>query len=500
MRLARSVGIAMPIPSLPSRFAIGDLGPAAYEFARQLAVAGIRYWQILPWGPTTPALDNSPYSALSAFAGNPLWISPELLFQEGICGRMELERLRPSAPRIEYEQLMEERQGFLQRCFERLSRRHWLWAELERFSERERWWLDSWALFALLRELHRGAPWNQWEPPYRSYRPELLERLQQRFAERLHFHRWVQYLFFHQLYQLCQWCTEHGVELIGDLPLFVAHDSAEVWSCSEYFLLADAGEPEYVSGAPPDEFNPEGQLWGHPLYRWESHRRERFRWWQRRVEHALRFVRWLRLDHFRGYAACWAIPQGAPNAAQGVWLPSPGEELLRALQRRRMPLPFLPEDLGTITPDVELLRQRFGLPSMRVLLFAFPDPERSPHAPHQYDADCVAYTSLHDTPPVRGWFMQQPEEVRRSVARYWGTGVREGNVVREFLRMALRAAAWLVVVAAQDLCACGAEAQLNRPGTQQGNWRWRLAPGMPRRRQWDMLAELCALYGRSILP
>ncbi|GBD06546.1 4-alpha-glucanotransferase [bacterium HR21] len=500
MSPVRSVAVALPVSALPSRFAIGDLGPAAHAFVRQLAAAGIRYWQILPWGPTTPGLDNSPYNALSAFAGNPLWISPELLLREGICGRAELERLRPYTPRIDYEQLMEERQGLLQECFERLPRRHVLWTEFESFCEDQSEWLDVWACFASLREMHRGMPWSQWEAPYRRYHPGLLRELQRRCARRLHFHRWVQFLFFRQLELLRQWCCEHGVELIGDMPLFVAYDSAEVWAYPEYFLLADDGCPEYLSGAPPDVFNPEGQLWGHPLYRWETHRREHFRWWCQRVAHVMRFVRWLRLDHFRGYAACWAVPRGSGTAARGVWLPSPGEELLHALQRRWMPLPFLPEDLGTITPEVELLRQRFELPTMRVLLFAFPHPERSPHAPHRYSMDCVAYTSLHDTPPVRGWFTQQPEEVRRSVARYCGRRVREENVSREFLRLALQSAAWLVVVAAQDLCALGAEAQLNRPGTLHGNWRWRLPPGMPHMRQWSSLAELSTLYGRSALP
>ncbi len=283
------------------------------------------------------------------------------------------------------------------------------------------------------------------------------------------------------------------------MPLFAAHDSADVWASPERFWLSADFHPEHVAGAPPDAFNPGGQLWGHPLYRWDHHRAEEFRWWQQRVEHALRFVRWLRLDHFRGYAACWGVPHGASNAAHGQWIPSPGEELLQRLQRRWMPLPFVPEDLGSITADVELLRRQFGLPTMRVLLFGFPSPERNLHAPHMYGADCVAYTSLHDTPPVRGWFMGLSEEERRSIARYCGMPLRERTVARAFLRLGLHSAAWLTMVAVQDLCELGADAQINRPGTRHGNWRWRLPPRMPRAQHWDMLAELCALYGRSAL-
>ncbi len=497
-KLARSAGVLLPIPSLPSRFGIGDLGPAAYRFAAQLAAAGLRYWQLLPWGPTTPALDNSPYNALSAFAGNPLWISPELLYEEGFCLRGELSRLRSYTPRVDYTALEDERMGLLQRCFEQKPRWRRMEADFEAFCFQERHWLEEWSLFALLREQHAGAPWYRWSPEARERQAEAIATLRRRFSQRLRFHAWVQWLFFRQLQRLQRWCAEHAVELIGDMPLFVAYDSADVWAHPERFLLSAEGHPEVVSGAPPDAFNPQGQRWGQPLYRWEVHQAEGFRWWRHRVSHALRFVRWLRLDHFRGYAACWAIPASAETAAQGYWMPSPGSELLRALQRFWMPLPLLPEDLGIITPDVDQLRRAFGLSSMRVLLFAFPNPASNPHAPHTYDENCVVYTSVHDTPPIRGWFRTLPESLRRSVAQYCGKSLSERTVSREFVRMALQSPAWLVIVPVQDLCALGSDAQLNQPGTATGNWRWRLPPTLPRAIHWESIAEMCSLYQRSV--
>lgn len=492
----RSVGVALPIPSLPSRWAIGDLGPAAYRFAAQLAQAGIRYWHLLPWGPTAGSLDHSPYSALSAFAGNLLWISPELLYSEGLCWRHELSSLRAYTPQIDYEAVMQERHALLLRCFEGHSRWHALEPDWERFWQEQREWLEEWALFALLRELNGGKPWYRWEVPYRERHPEALAAVRRRYARQFRFHIWVQWLFFRQLRQLSVWCRRHDVELIGDLPLFVAHDSADVWVHREYFLVEAGGELSVVAGAPPDTFNPEGQWWGQPLYRWEAHQAEEFRWWQRRVEHALQYVRWLRLDHFRGYSACWAIPAQAPTAAAGMWQAVPGRALLRALQRRWAPLPFIPEDLGTITPDVELLRRDFYLPSTRVLLFAFPEPAPNPHAPHNLEPKCVVWTSLHDTPPVRGWFRRSPERVRQEVWRYCGWRVPERVIHRELLRLALQSTAWLALLPVQDVCGYGEEAQLNRPGTRHGNWRWRLPLRMPQKRHWEVVAEMSALYGR----
>ncbi|MCS7176172.1 MAG: 4-alpha-glucanotransferase [Candidatus Kapabacteria bacterium] len=495
-KLARSLGVLLPIPALPSRWGIGDLGPSAYRFAEQLARAGVRYWQLLPWGPTTPALDNSPYNALSAFAGNLLWIGPEQLYAEGFCRRQDLTHLQPYAPQVDYAALTVERMEFLARCFERSAYWRHHSADFEEFCSRAGSWLEEWVLFAVLREHFRGAPWYEWPPEYRRLSGAQLEVIRRRHANRLEFHRWVQFLFFRQMERLRSWCLEQGVELIGDLPLFVAHDSADVWARPERFLLMPDGRPEYLSGAPPDVYNPQGQLWGQPLYRWEVHRAERFQWWMERVSHVLRYVRWLRLDHFRGYVACWAVRSGASTAAEGSWMPTPSEELFQLFQSRWMPLPFLPEDLGTITPDVELLRCRLGLPSMRVLLFAFPDPAYNPHAPHSCGENTVLYTSLHDTPPVRGWFLQAPEPVRKSVAQYCGHAVSARSVHWDFLRLALQSAAWLVVVPVQDICGLGAEAQINRPGTAQGNWRWRLSPGMPHARHWERLAEMSALFGR----
>ncbi|MCS6966347.1 MAG: 4-alpha-glucanotransferase [Candidatus Kapabacteria bacterium] len=497
IKLARSVGVALPVPSLPSRLGVGDLGPAAYVFAERLARSGIWYWQLLPWGPTTPALGNSPYNTLSAFAGNPLWISPELLYADGLCRRVELGRLRPYAPAIEYEELTRERLAFLKACFDHTARWRRLQVDFENFCQQEAWWLEEWALFAFLREHHREAPWYQWTPEYRRCEGQALSALRRREAKQLRFHAWVQFLFFRQLKQLYQWCHGLGVELIGDLPLFVAYDSVDVWAHQTNFLLAADGRLEYVSGAPPDAFNPRGQLWGQPLYRWEHHRAEGFQWWRRRIEHLLRYVRWLRVDHFRGYSACWAVPASASDAADGQWIPVPGEELFQNLQRRWMPLPLLPEDLGTITPDVELLRLRFGLPSMRVFVFAFPEPAASPHAPHNYGSNCVVYSSVHDIPPVRGWFQQASEHIRKSLAKYCGKVLRDRTVHREVLRLVLQSAAWLVVVPVQDFCGLGLEARLNHPGIAHGNWRWRLPLGLPRKRQWEELAEMCALYGRS---
>jgi 4-alpha-glucanotransferase len=491
----RAAGVLLPVFSLPSRFGIGDLGPAARRFVRLCAQSGFRYWQLLPWGPTSLQLDNSPYAALSAFAGNPLWISPEELYAIGLLRRHELLWLQPAEPSIDYPRVVAERSQLLERCYERFRTRHELQAAFEQFALQQQWWLEPWALFATIAEQVGSAHWSSWDPELRQRHPEALRRIAHRWRHRVEFHRWVQFEFFRQWEQLHQYCRAHGIALIGDLALFLAHSSADVWYWSEGFLLDAAGNPTLVAGAPPDAFAPRGQRWGHPLYNWEWHLATRFQWWCRRVAHALVMVELLRLDHFRGYAACWAVPVHAPDASVGSWLATPGDALLSALVHYCGCLPAIAEDLGTITPDVELLRIRWRLPGSRVLLFAFPAPQSSPHAPHNVEPESVLYTSVHDTAPLRAWFESAEPELRASVARYVGKPLRVSTVHWELLRFACASAAWLLIVPVQDLCGC--TGRINVPGTPHMNWRWRLPPNLPTRRQWERAAELLALYGRA---
>jgi 4-alpha-glucanotransferase len=493
--VTRGAGLLLHPTSLPSRFGVGDLGPEAASFLDWATRAGQSVWQVLPLGPT--GMGNSPYGCLSAFAGNPLLVSPELCRDEGLLGEGDLAAAAsPGGDRVDFAAAASSRERQLRQAFaafrarpsEVLSR---AFAEFREAPE-QAGWLRDWALFAALKAGHGGRAWTDWDPELRDRRPGALAAAERRHGEELEYQRFVQFLFFRQWSALRERARAAGVELLGDLPIYVAADSADVWAHRELFELDEAGRPLRVAGVPPDYFSATGQLWGNPLYRWDRLRESGYAWWIERLRANLRLTDRVRLDHFRGFAGFWAVPAGEPTAVGGTWVEGPGAELFEAIAAALGGLPLVAEDLGVITPDVTALRDRFGLPGMKVLQFGF-DPG-SDHAPHRLVPHSVVYTGTHDNDTTRGWFESLDEGARRRVLAY--TGGTPESISWDLLRTACTAVAELAIAPVQDLLGLDASARMNRPGSDAGNWGWRLAPESLTGELAERLAELAAVTGR----
>ncbi len=490
----RAGGVLLPITSLPGRHGCGDLGPQAHRFAEFLRAAGQRWWQVLPTNPT--GLENSPYNALSAFAGNPLFISLELLAEEGLLSPEDVEP-RLEGEGVDYPRAWGFKRPLLRKAFEEL-----VWRmgpeehpDLEEFRRREAAWLDDYVLYSAIRDSRGGTGWTSWEPEMRSRSPAALDGLRRDLSREVRYQEFLQFKFHEQWERLKARAGELGVGMIGDVAFFVAHESAEVWAHPELFVLDAEGRPTEVAGVPPDYFSADGQLWGNPLYRWEEHRRQGFEWWTERLASILKRFDAARLDHFIGFHHVWAVRASATTAREGRFIESPGHDLLAKVKERRPDLPFIAEDLGMLTREVEELRDRFGLPTMRVLQFAFErDKESSYHQPHTYPRRCVAYTGTHDNDTAVGWFRSLGEGARR-VLEYLGSDDRD--IHWKLIEAVGRSPADLVIFPVQDLLGLGSEARMNRPGVIEGNWRWRLGEGALTETLAARLRALTEAHGRA---
>lgn len=503
----RRSGLLLHPTSLPGPHGIGDLGPGALAFADFLAAAGQRLWQVLPLGPT--GFGDSPYQALGAFAGNPLLVSPERLVEDGLLTEAEAAAARGGADGpVAYEEVIPRRGALLRHVAERFPARAGpaLRAALEAFREASAGWLGDFTLFTALKAAHGGAPWPAWDPDLAARQPAALAAAARRLAADVEASAVAQFLFDRQARALRAGCRARGVSLLGDLPIYVAHDSAEVWARRELFQLDATGAPTAVAGVPPDYFSATGQRWGNPLHRWEDRLDDCAAFLAERARAALAWVDELRLDHFRGFEGYWAVPAGAPTAAAGAWRPGPGAPLFDRLRRALGALPFVAENLGVITPEVEALRRRFGLPGMAVLQFAFGvDAQAAGFRPHRYERDLVAYTGTHDNDTAAGWWASEGGDSTRTAAdvarekalarRYLDT---DGSDMPWVLVRALQASvAGTVVAPVQDVLGLGSQARMNRPGTTAGNWRWRLRAGALDEALAGRLAELATLYDRA---
>jgi 4-alpha-glucanotransferase len=481
----RAAGVLLHPTSLPGPAFAGDLGPAAHRFVAWLRAARQRLWQMLPVGP--PGFGASPYQVFSAFAGNPLLVSLELLRRDGLLDREAAAPPRDPRPHLaDFERATRLRLPLLRRAHERFHRRRTARAALDDFRA-TRPWLADWALFAALKEAHQGAPWTAWAPGLRDRRPGALRAARRDLADAIAFHEFVQLEFERQWAALRARCRAAGVGLVGDLPCFPAHDSADVWAARELFHLDRRGRPTAVAGVPPDYFSAAGQLWGNPLYRWPAIAARGYEFFVTRLGATLGRFDAVRLDHFIGFHRYWAVPAGARTATAGRYHPGPGAALFRRLRAALGPLPLIAEDLGVVTPEVKALRDRLGLPGMRVLQFAFgDDPEADSYKPHNYPRRCVVYTGTHDNDTTVGWFRDRGSgrstrgraaiaAERAAALRYLGSDGRE--IHWDLIRVALGSVADLAIVPAQDLLGLGSAARMNRPGTASGNWRWRLQPG-----------------------
>ncbi len=502
--LHRTSGILLHPTSLPGPFGVGDLGPSAYRFVDFLREAGQGLWQILPLGPT--GYRDSPYQCLSAFAGNPLLISPELLVAEGWLEEADIDPPDFPSDSVDFGPVGTWKSTLFDRAFRRfsagVSARHE--AEFSAFRALHGGWLEDYVLFAALKERHDDRPWTEWGPGLSLRNQGELERWGRDNSRELDRHRFVQFVFFRQWHALRDYANARGVRLIGDIPIFVAHDSSEVWSHPEWFLLDDRGHPTAVAGVPPDYFSATGQRWGNPLYRWDRLAADGYSFWVERLRGTLELVDIVRIDHFRGFAGYWEISADEETAEKGKWVPGPGSDLFRVLRDAiGDDLPLMAEDLGVITEDVEELRDGLGLPGMAILQFAFESTEGGGHGrpeylPHNHHSNLAVYTGTHDNTTVLGWWSDRPESVRARVRAYLNT---DGSAIhRDFIRCALASVARYAIFPLQDLLGLGGEACMNRPGKADGNWIWRFQRGGLSSALATDLRGLTELHGRTPFP
>ena len=494
MRLdRRRAGVLLHPTSLPSRFGIGDLGPAAFDFLDYLNHARQSLWQVLPLGPT--GFGDSPYASPSAFAGNPLLIAPEPLLADGLLKADEVQALAAlPTERVDFGSLQPLKQRMLQVAFER--GRDVLRREVERFRQAHGW-LEDYALFSALQD-EAGSAWAEWDPPLRAREPAALSSARERLAERVEHHEFGQYLFFRQWSVLRDRARQLGITIMGDIPVFVAHDSADVWAHQHLFKLDERGRPLVVAGVPPDYFSATGQLWGNPLYDWRAMAHEGYAWWIDRFRHLLELVDMVRIDHFRGFEAAWEVPADATTAIGGQWVKGPGEAVFNAIGAALgggQP-PVVAEDLGLITDEVRALLAATGFPGMKVLQFAFGDDARNPYLPHNYlDPNCVVYTGTHDNDTTRGWLGTASEHEREHLARYLGAD--RPHTTENLMRLGLSSIANTAIVPLQDVLNLGSEARFNTPGAPEGNWTWRVRADQLDPARADCLAEMTQTYGRA---
>lgn len=466
MRWGRCFGVLLPVTSLPESPLLGDLGEPARHFGAFLKAAGASFWQVLPLNPLGPGF--SPYASPSTFAADPLLVSPELLCREGLLDPSALANLPAAERRAQYEAVVL-RQELLRRAFTRAQATGWRSSEFAAFCQREAWWLEDWALFSAAKEAFAGSPFWDWPEAIARRHPEALAAFAEEHRSRIELAKFQQFLFETQWHQLRHELAP--VRIIGDIPFYVALDSADVWAHPELFQLDQNLRPEAVAGVPPDYFSPDGQLWGNPVYRWEAHLETGFAWWKARLARALALYDVVRLDHFRGFAAAWEVPAGEPTARGGRWVPTPGQELFAALGPD---LPLIAEDLGHITEDVVALREGLGIPGMAVLQFAFDPPHRSSFLPHRHRPNLVVYTATHDNNTTVGWWEEEASpEVRRFFRDYVGS---DEPVHRAMTRLAMASVADLAIIPIQDLLGLPSSCRINRPGTASGNWAFRLLP------------------------
>ncbi len=506
---ARRSGVLLHPTSLPGPFGCGDLGPAARRFVEQLAVARQSYWQMLPVCPLGKA--NSPYSSPSSFAGSPLLISPESLAEDGLLDANDLRSPALPARKVHYLEARRLRERLLRRAFENFNR-HSSTRDTKRFDafcHAHRSWLGDHSLFMALKRAHRGGPWLTWEPKLRNRDASALARAREQHRDEIRYHSFVQYQFDRQWQALVKAAQGHGVLLVGDVPFYVEHDSADVWAHREVFDLTSSGRPRRVAGVAPDYFARNGQLWGNPLYDWEALERTGYRWWFERLERSLGLFDLVRLDHFIAFHRYWTVPVRARTARHGSYRPGPGAKFFTRLRIRLGRLPFIAEDLGIMVPEVHALRDQFKLPGMRVLQFSFGGDPRDESRPFACPRRAVVYTGTHDNDTATGWFRDRgtgassrtPEEAgaeRSRVLKYLGTKGKEFHW--DLIRLALMSPANTAIVPLQDVLGLGTPSRMNRPGIAKGNWEWRFSEGDLDRDALLRLGALTETYGRAPEP
>jgi len=501
----RASGILAHITSLPSPYGIGDIGPASTNFLKYLEDSGQKYWQILPTCPTSLLFDSSPYMSTSAFAGSPLLISPDLLVKDGYLSQDQLIPL-PSVSHYltHYDTVTTYKLNLLKQAFELFKLRSD--KNYDNFCKQTPW-LKDYALFMTLKEVHDGKPWFQWPHDIAKRSPEALAKKREMYAEQIDYFQFEQYIFHSQWLELRRKAQLHSVKIIGDIPIYVGLDSADVWANQPIFELDTAGlKPLYVSGVPPDYFSKTGQRWGNPLYHWhakdKSVKAQLLDWWTERFRSVFKRVDVARIDHFRGFESYWAIPESEETAVKGTWLKGPGAPFFKTIQNRLGTLNIIAEDLGDITKNVTILREKLGFPGMKVLQFAFDGSHDNPFLPHNFtSSNCVVYTGTHDNDTTLGWFLTGTldDTFRQNVKRMANRSLNDGSSIHEdFIYLALSSTAKLAIIPLQDLLGFGSDCRMNTPGTSTGNWQWRCAPEFLTAEKSSWLKEITSRFGRCI--
>jgi 4-alpha-glucanotransferase len=497
----RGSGILLHITSLPSPYGIGDLGPGAYRFADFLTETKQSFWQILPLNPTCTVYGNSPYSSFSAFAGNPLLISPELMVEEGFLSNSDIIRHRRAFPKekVNYKAVTKYKNKIFDIAYEKNKKKLLENHELERFCSENSLWLDDYTLFISLKRYFNEVDWGKWQEDLRDRKESAIKKWKGRLAEMIAKEKFLQHIFFKQWHSLKSYCEGKNIQIIGDMPIYVNYDSSDVWSNPEIFRLYKGKKPAYVAGVPPDYFSSTGQLWGHPVYNWGVLKESRYSWWIKRIEHNLKLFHMFRLDHFRGFVAYWEVRASEKTAINGKWVKAPVKDLFNLLSKHFTHLPLIAEDLGVITPDVREVINLFGFPGMKVLLFAFgKDLPTNPYAPHNHIKNCVVYTGTHDNNTIKGWYKKEiSHDDKKRLSEYIGRKVSEKTVHLELVRLAMMSVANMVIIPMQDILGLGEKARMNLPASSDGNWKWRLTPEQLSPALAKKLSEMTVIYGRA---
>jgi 4-alpha-glucanotransferase len=493
----RAAGVLLHPTSLPGSYGVGELGDHVIAFLDWAQSAGMRIWQVLPLNP--PGYGASPYGCLSSFAGNPLLISTQRLLQDELLTVDDVADVpRFSDEHVEFGPVAEAKSALLRTSWRRFQETasDELRAALDAFisAPEQAEWLDDYALYMAIKVHSGDRPWWEWEAPLRTRDAKALDRARHDHADAIEFWKYVQFLFFRHWALIREAAHARGIRIMGDVPIYVAGDSADVWGNQELFQLGEDGQPTVVAGVPPDYFSVTGQRWGNPLYRWDLMREQEYRWWIARVRTNLRMADVVRLDHFRGFVAYWEVPAEEPTAVHGRWMPGPGLALFDALREALGELPLVAEDLGFITQDVYDLRHAAGLPGMKILQFGF--GESDAHLPHRMDPQTVVYTGTHDNDTARGWFDHAPDEEREAALAYLGCTAAD-DIAAALIRAAYTSVAETAIIPIQDILALGSEGRMNTPGAEHGNWTWRLPAGALTREDAARLRKLATLTGRA---
>ncbi len=498
--IRRGSGILLHITSLPSPYGIGDLGPDAYRFVDFLSETQQSYWQILPLTLTCPAYGNSPYSSFSALAGNILLISPDRMVKDEFLSESDILEV-PDFPedKVNYDSVITYKEKLFNKVYvinkEKLAGHH----DFQKFCSENSFWLDEYALFISIKTEMNGLEWGEWPSELRDRKKSALKEMANKMNENILKEKFLQYIFSKQWAGLKNYCDSKNIRIIGDIPIYVNYDSSDVWANPEIFSLTDKKEPSYVAGVPPDYFSSTGQLWGHPVYNWNVLKKSGYSWWIKRIEHALTLFHMFRFDHFRGFVGYWQVHSSEKTAINGKWVEAPAVDFLNTVMKHFPEISIIAEDLGIITPDVKEVMNKFGFPGMKVLLFAFgEDLPTNPYAPHNHITNCIIYTGTHDNNTIAGWYKYElGDEDRKRVCEYIGRDITDKTIHWELIRLAMMSVAEMAIIPMQDILGLGEKARMNLPGTQKGNWEWRLKSEQLSQALIKKLTDITKIYGRG---